>query len=107
MQIFPDPTRQYVVIVRGYVIPLGKTNFDAAEQLEFDTENYPVRISREGSSFQVDYALDSDALASSVLSTLPEFTSGRYSLFGELSLKTSNGFRVANLPVRLVARDSH
>ncbi|MGZ3687143.1 MAG: hypothetical protein ACXVBW_02510, partial [Bdellovibrionota bacterium] len=95
----PDPGMVYAARVDGYDVK-DQGNFISSEAIEMAEEKSPVTLSGAQPSIEVQYALSADFLAASKLATSDLFTSGKYGISGELTLRMANGAVLASIPVK-------
>lgn len=96
----PEAGKTYVVLVDGYEIK-DDGAFVSHETIKTTAEKGTVLTTGSGPSFTIDYAFSDDAIAASKLIASPQFESGKYVLFGELSIKDADSVVLGSLPVRI------
>jgi|GEM_PF-561871 len=102
--IKPEAGFAYAVIVDGYAIAGGQTEFESSETLllKRGKETYPLSISWTASStLQVGYRFGAEELATSALAHQGLFINGSYALSGSIQLKNEDGLPIEAIPLTL------
>ena len=96
----PKEDKLYAVRVDGVMIK-DDGSFKLEEILGFDPEKGSVSISSDQESFNIHYSVDGLDPVKSKLISDPRFTSGKYAIRGELTIKAKDDTVLMALPVEI------
>jgi len=94
----PKAGKVYAARVDGYNIK-DEGKFTSGETIRFHAEPGSLLIVENQAAFTVNYEVSADQLASSKIASSELFTSGKYSIVGDLILKTAAGIVLTGIPV--------
>jgi subtilisin family serine protease len=93
----PDPTKFYMPVVIGYGVLGGRADFMFGERLDVKTPDLgKLTITGSDATFVITHSMDIEAAQ---LLHDPRFLSGKYTVAGQLALKTSSGAELTSIPV--------
>lgn len=96
----PKKEKVYLAAARGYDIK-DAGEFSSTEKIEFAPEKGSISIEGISPQFKVKYGLSEDQIAKSHLLNHELFTSGKYEVTGNLTLRTLNEIPLYAVPVRI------
>ncbi len=96
----PVAGKMYAALVDGYDVK-DEGAFESTETIAAGKEQGTVRATGTAPTFTIDYVFSDEQLASSKLLTSTQFTSGKYTLVGDLTIRTSDSVVLDSLPVSI------
>lgn len=96
----PKKGKVYLAAARGYDIKDGG-DFSSHEKIEFAAEKGFISIEGISPQFKVKYRLSEEQLTKSHILTHELFTSGKYDVIGNITLRTLNEIPLFSVPVKI------